>query len=892
MHAFLNRLRSQKADKTSIPFSQPSSSSSNQASTEQTTDAPPSQFDGVRKIHPNQDELLSTSSPEVSKGSTSELGMRVPSALARVANRKVTPTGVEETIRESSELQRPEEIPTETGSTRKQSSSLFSAVPFSGATGWSTFGRSQKENTAPLPEDRPAANARNGATVSRTSSQSRTTTTATRTPPTKSSGLSRSNSAKLSRNNSTKQQPASSSIEQSSYSRIPLVPSHDIHENIGPRRVEGEASPSTSQHTPSSPGGRPSSVFNTSADHPHEHTIDGTYPPRTTVPKNPEPAAASSLPFTFGRQPPARPLAEDAFTSEMGIVSSPETGAHQNSSRRSSANLVSKAATSGGNQWPSAVTEEILRLSLFPQAPSSNAQAFPLVETPTSEQAPPNTHFQPRTHLISDTSTISEDNTINEPHRVPSLISDTSNLAPSSSQGTGRGWTPDLPLRGMASFGSSGDELTNPRGGSSWTNPSDTGSRFEVSPRVRQASDERRRIRTGSGSSSGFKMLHRRASSDKPMGILKAKNQSLPAFGALEPITVFPVTTTSSQEFPKQGQGSQPAAGAAIPRTPTTSVIASDPSNPSGPPVVAVTAPTPRPSPARSRSASNRLTDLFVRDALRIPEGHAHASGIGVVGVETHSRRQSLKVTGKRKAGESEDEHEIVVNDERGHRPRFDSNAPSSYHRKRLKLSSNASEKDAAAARASRAASGSGAPSTGSFESSRPNTAGGGLRRPLSRNASALSVPISAIVTPRAPSVRHSFSGTSRRSDGYRYHDPLRNRNSRNQRRRKRETWADSWILDRDEMPVQTWLFLLGFILPLFWWAALFIPVRKGGKGKGPATDREAGADKSGSGLWVDQAQYDEELARLWRGRCLVAAIVSLFIYVPIIACAVVFSKR
>lgn len=244
---------------------------------------------------------------------------------------------------------------------------------------------------------------------------------------------------------------------------------------------------------------------------------------------------------------------------------------------------------------------------------------------------------------------------------------------------------------------------------------------------------------------------------------------------------------------------------------------------------------------------------------------------------------------GKRKAGEGEDD-EIVVHDERGYRPRFDSSAPSSYHRKRMKLSSNASasEKDAVALRASRAASRSGATSPNSFDSSRPVTATAGGRRNMSRNASSVSVPISAIVSPRAPSIRRSISGASRRSDGFRYEDPLRNRSNRNQRRRKRETWADSWILDRDEMPMQAWLFLAGFLFPLCWWAALFIPIRKGGKGKGP----EGGADKSGSGLWVDQAQYDEELSRLWRTRCLIAAIISTLVYVPIIACAVIFSKR
>jgi hypothetical protein len=182
-------------------------------------------------------------------------------------------------------------------------------------------------------------------------------------------------------------------------------------------------------------------------------------------------------------------------------------------------------------------------------------------------------------------------------------------------------------------------------------------------------SSERRRRRTGSSSSTGFRVLSRRISSEKAIGGSKEKNQSLLAVGLVEPIVVFPVATTSSQEFPKQAD---PAPVATTSTHQASSEPASDhptTSNLQVTPAVEVTAPTPRPSPGRS---SNRLTDLFTRDARKIPDGHAHASGIGVVGVEPHSRRQSLKVMGKRKAGETE-EDEIIVHDERGYRPRFDS---------------------------------------------------------------------------------------------------------------------------------------------------------------------------------------------------------------------------
>jgi hypothetical protein len=52
---------------------------------------------------------------------------------------------------------------------------------------------------------------------------------------------------------------------------------------------------------------------------------------------------------------------------------------------------------------------------------------------------------------------------------------------------------------------------------------------------------------------------------------------------------------------------------------------------------------------------------------------------VGVVGVgEPHSRRQSLKVMGKRKAGDSDSDAEgIVVYDERSGRPRTGSNGKS-----------------------------------------------------------------------------------------------------------------------------------------------------------------------------------------------------------------------
>jgi hypothetical protein len=109
--------------------------------------------------------------------------------------------------------------------------------------------------------------------------------------------------------------------------------------------------------------------------------------------------------------------------------------------------------------------------------------------------------------------------------------------------------------------------------------------------------------------------------------------------------------------------------------------------------------------------------------------------------------------------------------------------------------------------------------------------------------------------------------------------------------------WADSWILDRDEMPIQAWLFIAGFLIAPCWWVGTLLPVRRSqpsheGEDKGKNVPTVGLAARSNSGLWADATEFDEVQARMWRFRCFVATILSTFAYVPIIVCAVVFSKR
>jgi hypothetical protein len=255
----------------------------------------------------------------------------------------------------------------------------------------------------------------------------------------------------------------------------------------------------------------------------------------------------------------------------------------------------------------------------------------------------------------------------------------------------------------MPSFGSSGDELSHP-GIADPESPLVEGNVSNTEGAVRKKEGRRR-------------VSGRRHSSGK---LLPGK-KSLGELGMVpvEPIVVMSaeVPRSNSQTFPSQERitteeeapvASTSDRGGHRRLTSDTTAVES-PTNSAltgggeqlrvGPPAVSITSPTPRSSPSRPTPSSNvpststattsspntttsRLSELFQR---RAPEGYAHPSGVGVVGVgEPHSRRQSLKVMGKRKAGDSDSDAEaIVVYDERSGRPRTGSNG--NIHEKYLK---------------------------------------------------------------------------------------------------------------------------------------------------------------------------------------------------------------
>jgi len=131
------------------------------------------------------------------------------------------------------------------------------------------------------------------------------------------------------------------------------------------------------------------------------------------------------------------------------------------------------------------------------------------------------------------------------------------------------------------------------------------------------------------------------------------------------------------------------------------------------------------------------------------------------------------------------------------------------------------------------------------------------------------SIPISALVSPHAPSIS--------RSSKFHMQDPRRPP-------RKQDTGWALTFKEGDEMgsPVQAWLFYVGFILFPLWWAASFIRT---------PTTRQVGGSDTEKAVTLDDPQVEHD-AKSWRFRCRVMSAISLFTYIPFIVLVVIFSPR
>ncbi|KAJ7630460.1 hypothetical protein FB45DRAFT_915554 [Roridomyces roridus] len=214
--------------------------------------------------------------------------------------------------------------------------------------------------------------------------------------------------------------------------------------------------------------------------------------------------------------------------------------------------------------------------------------------------------------------------------------------------------------------------------------------------------------------------------------------------------------------------------------------------------------------------------------------------------------------------------------------------APSSYHRqKRARLSTSSESRpgsrDQSEVRADTAAT------VGSWASRksipRPHSRSQSVQShtraasvaPSRRSLSQASIPISALISPHAPSIARS---------GHTFHM----RDPHKLPRIQPTGWSLSWgslgnwrrWTEAGGSPLHAWLFFLGFVLFPVWWVASFLRVLR---------TRRLGKGEDDSQVVLDDPQLEFD-ARTWRTRCRIMAGISFFTYVPFVVLVAVFARR
>jgi len=135
------------------------------------------------------------------------------------------------------------------------------------------------------------------------------------------------------------------------------------------------------------------------------------------------------------------------------------------------------------------------------------------------------------------------------------------------------------------------------------------------------------------------------------------------------------------------------------------------------------------------------------------------------------------------------------------------------------------------------------------------------------RSLSQISIPISALVSPHAPSIS--------RSSKFHMQDPQKPP-------RKRDTGWSLRFKDEDEAgsPIQAWFFFIGFVLFPLWWAASVT--------RTPKTRRVGGSDTE-KAVTLDDPQVEHD-AKVWRFRCRIMSAISFVTYIPFIVLIAVFA--
>ncbi|KAH9035879.1 hypothetical protein EDB85DRAFT_1862620 [Lactarius pseudohatsudake] len=283
--------------------------------------------------------------------------------------------------------------------------------------------------------------------------------------------------------------------------------------------------------------------------------------------------------------------------------------------------------------------------------------------------------------------------------------------------------------------------------------------------------------------------------------------------------------------------------------------------------------------PIASSSSSNGGASAPI-PSLSLVAAAATASDGAVPRTPISSPGRSETAKGKRKAEDVDttppDPKKATFAVPASPREHTNSLAPSSYHNKRARLSgpsptptpSNAHNTGTYSSRtSSRLAR---APSSTRSGPARSTSAGppeSASERERRRSVSQRSIPISALVTPHAPSIG--------RSSAYHMRDPRR------PPRRMETGWALRFrTMEEEGSPVQAWLFYIALVLFPLWWVGAVWRVPK---------TRVVGGTDTEKAVPLDDPQIEFD-ARSWRFRCRVMAAVSLFTYVPFIVLVSIFA--
>jgi len=272
------------------------------------------------------------------------------------------------------------------------------------------------------------------------------------------------------------------------------------------------------------------------------------------------------------------------------------------------------------------------------------------------------------------------------------------------------------------------------------------------------------------------------------------------------------------------------------------------------------------------------------------------------------------------------------------------SHAPSSYTRKRAKLSAAAitstspmdavGETEATGSRPpsrSESQRNQNAATTGTWNSTRSRNSGFPVR-PQSRTShrsqarhnapsihapsrrgsiSQASIPISALISPHAPSISHHHAPTFHMRDprkptiqptnwklafpqagygetGYltsRITALLGSKRGRNENveEQKEENLTPLGWYEGGGSPLHAWLFFIGFIVFPLWWIASVTKI--------PRTRRIEGGHDGQKSVVLDDPQVEHD-AKSWRFRCRIMSVVSLFTYIPFIILIAIFVPR